>query len=751
MVRPRLASAVVLSALLVAQSALAGINLVGSEPTTVSPKPEFMATGDLNGDGRQDILVVSPNSKELNTYLAADTPSHFAPARVTRFGGALRGPAVGDLDEDGKLDVVVADQAAEGVWMLRGKGDGSFLQPSLVRVAGSRNPYAVAIANWDKTGRPDLAVADRRLGKVFILLNRNQPQPQFRPGGEISTGEEPSDVRAIDLNDDGNLDLLTLNLGGPRVKDVAVVLWKRVAGTNPDSNYPEFEVPVKFTVGENPTDLIIADFNNDGNDDIAMLNRAAGVGNSEIDVLMSQGNGILLPPVSFPVACPFYTGGSPCRAHAMAAADFDVNGTIDLMVAMADPRRSRGSASSLADAMQAFGGGGDGDFVSGPVFPILKAPVSMAVGDLTGDGKPEVVVANQRTLSLQAFVNISSSGDIENGGECLTGEECLSSRCTNGVCCASACEPNEQCNVPGREGICIPRSDGGEVCEEQPDCENDNNFCVDGFCCDTDCVGGRCNVPDFEGICIPGIPDGEPCSGDDAECSSRFCSDNFRCCREACDGGFCDQFGVCHLLRDNGDICNEDAECSSEVCDAFDGICCNRRCNEMTEECKSDGRCAPIGSAETPLVTTTPIDGTPTPTPTHRLTPGGNGEDCSVSGDCSSTFCVNNVCCVEETCGGDAHCQAGTGECASGGTPTRTPTSTRLPSTPTVNPCGSCPKGTRCQVVNGAPICISSSSGGGCSTSGGGDGRDIAIAFMLPLALWVGRRWQLQRAHARRR
>ena len=135
MVRPRLAFAVAsVFALLLAQSALAGINFVGAELTNASPDAEYMATGDFNSDGRTDVVVVSPGSKEVTLYLAADGPSRFAPARVRQVGKRLRRPAVGDLNDDGRLDVAVPDQTEQAVWVLLGDGNGNFLTPQRVGV-----------------------------------------------------------------------------------------------------------------------------------------------------------------------------------------------------------------------------------------------------------------------------------------------------------------------------------------------------------------------------------------------------------------------------------------------------------------------------------------------------------------------------------------------------------------------------------------------------------------------------------------
>src|SRR5205085_12545490 len=106
---------------------------------------------------------------------------------------------------------------------------------------------------------------------------------------------------------------------------------------------------------------------------------------SKPDVLLATASAALLRPPGIEVPCPFFTNGQPCKVLELTAGDLDANGTIDLAVAITDPR-SRGSNVQLVDALQAFGGRGDGGFVPGPVFGIQKAPHSIATGDVTGDG-----------------------------------------------------------------------------------------------------------------------------------------------------------------------------------------------------------------------------------------------------------------------------------------------------------------------------------------------------------------------------
>jgi hypothetical protein len=736
---------------LLRHDARADINFLAGPLINVAPKPEFMLTGDLDNNGLSDIVVISPSSKEVDVFTAApNSPSHFAPVRALHFGNVLRNGALADLNADGRLDLVVTDSSSNIVWVLLGKGDGTFEDPYQVSIPQTLNPTAIAVGNFDDAGNPDLAVSDNRLGRVFILLNDNNNPPHFTAGGSLAVGAGPEQIITADVNGDGKPDILTLDLGGPRVKDVSVVLWKRVV-----QGFPEFQPGVQYVVGAKPSDLLVADFNNDRLPDLAMINQSTAGGLGEIDVLINSGGGVYLPPNIIQVPCPFFTGGTSCRPLTLTSGDFDGNGFIDLMVGMLDPRGTAGGVGgTISDAMQAFGGRGDGTFVPGGVFTIQRAPVSMATGAFSAPGHVDLAVADKSTLTLQAFINTSEAGGNANGASCVLGNECLSSRCTNGVCCSDLCAADEKCNVPGREGNCIPIPTMPVACTlpNAPECSS-TQFCVDSVCCDQACVGGHCdrtiNGQSYAGVCIPSAPPGEQCSGDNEDCSTNFCSVNLVCCFDACQGTdqFCDNTGVCHTKGSPGDPCTENSDCLSNVCDSLNPnelqpICCSRACNATTEKC-FEGNCVDINF--TPIPTSTPTAG-----PTPRLTPATPGESCFFQSDCTTNFCTDQVCCSTSSCPANQHCMAPDGMCHADPSPTPTASATPIPPTP--NPCGGCPKGLQCVVTSIGPICKSNSSGGGCSTSDDAPAPgNLAVVTVLPLAFWMGRRWQLGRVWARHR
>lgn len=232
-------------------------------------------------------------------------------------------------------------------------------------------PFSVAAADFNRDGKPDIAVANLYDNTVTVLL---QSGGTFvpAPGSPYTVGANPTSVVIADFNSDGIPDLLVANDSGSTV----TVLLGQGGGS-----FIEDSTQVK--VNNNPFQIAVADYNSDGNPDIAVSNyNGGGLGPT---VVFGDGAGGLLPGVgNFQYA--FNETG-------IAAADFDGDGNADIVVT--DPQNG-----SIGVGL----GKGDGSFIDAPAShlnPIVGA-FSVAVGDFNGDGHPDLAVANftYETLSI---------------------------------------------------------------------------------------------------------------------------------------------------------------------------------------------------------------------------------------------------------------------------------------------------------------------------------------------------------------
>jgi len=364
---------------------LNGHTVTGANKTAASA----FAVGDINGDGKADLVFVDNNLLygELPVYFTAlsngdgtfKAPVPHAVPQIAPAGGydtalSISGIQIADLKQGGDAALIFtfneATVAAPGVnpynqgfMVLSGNGDGTFTKPPVI---------------------------------TKTLSGTTAPNPNFLPA-----------VAAIaDLNDDGDSDLVVIDnsyvFGVGAASKVEVFLGKGNGA---------FKAPTTVNTPANPTALVVADFNHDGKLDIATVCGAINAQLNQLAISLGKGDGTFPAPTILNVSSDVDGGAT------LAAADFNDDGHIDL--AMLNPFGYSGI----------FYGNGDGTFESvntGNNYVVPKDLLNLNVGgpaiavNLINGGKPDILAgsaillniygsAPSAVIPLDATVNLTAS------------------------------------------------------------------------------------------------------------------------------------------------------------------------------------------------------------------------------------------------------------------------------------------------------------------------------------------------------
>ena len=135
----------------------------GFSPTTV-------VLGDLNGDGKLDIIMTNSNESPVSVLLGKGDGTFAEKVDLTLNGGG-RALAIGDVDGDRKLDIVTANSGSASLDVLFGKGDGTF--PSRVAYYAVKAD-SLALGDLNGDGKLDMVLVDRASSSLSVLLNSCQ-------------------------------------------------------------------------------------------------------------------------------------------------------------------------------------------------------------------------------------------------------------------------------------------------------------------------------------------------------------------------------------------------------------------------------------------------------------------------------------------------------------------------------------------------------------------------------------------------
>ncbi|MDE1160633.1 MAG: chitobiase/beta-hexosaminidase C-terminal domain-containing protein [Acidobacteriaceae bacterium] len=332
-------------------------------------QPGGVAVADLNGDGKQDIVIAN-NGDETISVLLGNGDGTFQPGVTYSTNDFFPdGVAIADLNGDGRLDLVISNYGGT-VAVLLGNGDGTFQAAKNYAAGGGLDNPVLADFNHD--GKLDIVVSVPAGNAVSVLLGNGDGS--FQNGVLYPMGNYVRQVEVGDFNGDGNVDLVATNNNDNTV------------GIRLGNGDGTFGPQTTFAVGSGPQYALVADFNGDGKLDLAISN-----GNiNTISILLGNGDGTFNPQVTYPAA------STPDQ---IALADINGDGKTDLVVG-----QGSGSISVLL-------GNGDGTFQPPiTITTTLPDPEEIAVADFNGDGRPDIV----------GLGNLASSAIVELNGQTET-------------------------------------------------------------------------------------------------------------------------------------------------------------------------------------------------------------------------------------------------------------------------------------------------------------------------------------------
>ncbi len=349
---------------------------------STGPSPYSVAIGDIDGDGKPDLAIANLFDSTVSVLRNTSTIGNvnFAPQLILSTGVDPVSVAIGDLDGDGKLDLAIANFDSGTVSVLRNTStSGTINFATKVDFTTGNLPESVAIGDLDGDGKPDLAVANYGNDTISVLRNTStNGNINFATKVDFTTGVDPASVAIGDLDGDGKADLTTANQGS----DTASVL--RNTSTNGNIN---FATKVDFTTGNLPESVAIGDIDGDGKPDLATANQSY----STVSVLRNTSTS---GTINFVAKVDFSTGNQPVL---VAIGDIDGDGKSDLTTA--------NLIDSTVSVLRNTSTSGTINFATKVGFPTGNAPISVAIRDIDGDGKLDLVIANSDDDTVSVLRN----------------------------------------------------------------------------------------------------------------------------------------------------------------------------------------------------------------------------------------------------------------------------------------------------------------------------------------------------------
>jgi hypothetical protein len=353
--------------------------------------PYVSAIGDIDNDGKNDIIFANGCSNGISILRNTSSNGLISFANQVNYsiGSYLIGIAVGDLNGDGKLDIAASNFGANTISVIKNtSSNGTISFATKETYATGENPYGIAIRDLDADGKPDIVVANEYTfpGTISILKNTSTIDAiSFASKIDYEVGDEPRRVTIGDLDGDKKPDIVVANQGSSSIS-----VLKNIS----DAGVISFSSQIQYstTSGSSPESVSIGNLNNDKKPDMVVANNNIQGTVSVFKNTSSKG------VISFSSNSDYNTEAYPYDVYVG-----DLNGDNNLDIVVANQLE--------ANNVSIFRNINLGNIISLDSridYATKGTHISVSEGDLDEDGKSDIILANNGTYqnSISILKNI---------------------------------------------------------------------------------------------------------------------------------------------------------------------------------------------------------------------------------------------------------------------------------------------------------------------------------------------------------
>jgi hypothetical protein len=339
--------------------------------------PFGLVVSDLNEDKLLDMLILTSEENSVGVLLNKGNGTFATRTNFANGSAAYRSHiAVGDFNNDSRVDLVIGHAYSSDIEVLLGIGDGTFKEPPIFSTANYSYPLSIAVADFNGDGRLDFASNSVGQSNVGVMIGNGDGT--FREQLTFSTGNysDPWSIAVGDFNSDVRLDLAVVNAG---TGNVDILLG------NGDGTFAE-QTTLSIGAYSLLVSIAVADLNGDHQLDIAIVEQL----HHNVGVFLGNGNGTFGTQTT-------YSTGIYNNPNSVVIADINGDTYLDLAV-----------LNDYTHSVGVFLGNGNGTFRAQIEFSIGAAnclPESLTVGDFNGDDRMDFALFNILSQNVVILFN----------------------------------------------------------------------------------------------------------------------------------------------------------------------------------------------------------------------------------------------------------------------------------------------------------------------------------------------------------